>query len=285
MTPQELMQLIRLPQAACELALRHIPADLAPWRDLLYNDTASLTAQLTPENAPGILIALAADSADAWFAKGISQQVYVDSMYDITLWCEDYYTKHGEYGLSECGWICKSIKMELFRLGRLQFEPITLKEAISLAASDFPAKAAAHAEATALTAPAGTAGSAIHIPAGTAAYSVHIPAGEPLDIAACEASFAAAPEFFTVEKPICVCGSWLLAPELADVLPPSSNILQFQKFFHIISTHPSRQAEERIFGCVLEDPALYPEQTSLQRNAKAYLMAGHTLGSGYGVRI
>lgn len=259
MTINELMQKIRLPEAARELALRHIPVILNPWRELLYTNTKALTDQLTPETAPGILIALAADSYSYWEEKGISEQVYIDSMYDITLWCEDYYTKHGEYGLSECGWICKSIKMELFRLGRLQFEPITLDSSIAVNETE--------------------------IPEGTAVYSVHIPAGEPLDIAACEHSFAVAPSFFGVDSPIYVCGSWLLAPELADVLSSSSNILAFQKFFTIVRTFPSRQAEERIFGCVLDDISAYPEYTSLQRNTKAYLLSGKSIGGGYGVRL
>ena len=238
MTPQSLMQLIHLPESVQKLALDHIPADLAPWRELLNTDTDALVKKLTPETAPGILIALAADAYAHWNQKGISQRVYADTLYDITLWCEDYYSKHGVYGLSECGWICKSIKMELFRLGRLQFEPITLDKELLVD---------------------GTV-----IPAGTPALSVHIPAGEPMTIPSCEASFAEAPAFFGIEKPVYVCGSWLLAPELPQLLPETSNIVQFQKFFHIINTFPSRQAEERTFGFVLDDASQYPETTSLQ---------------------
>ncbi|WP_157265854.1 hypothetical protein [Paenibacillus sp. FJAT-27812] len=33
------------------------------------------------------------------------------------------------------------------------------------------------------------------------------------------------------------------------------------------------------------DPAEYEAQTSLQRSAKAYLLAGHKLGSGYGIML
>lgn len=259
MTPHLLMQKIRLPETAQKLFLDQIPNDLLPWRTLLHTDTNALCEKLTPQTAPAVLIALAADAYAAWMSKGISEKVYVDSMYDITLWCEDYYTKHGEYGLSECGWICKSIKMELFRLGRLQFEPITLDR--DLLIDD------------------------ITITEGTPAFSVHIPAGEPMHIDACERSFAAASCFFGVEHPICVCGSWLLAPELPKILPETSNIVRFQKFFRILNTFPSRQAEERIYGKVLEEASLYPEQTSLQRSAKKWLLEGNTIGGGYGLRL
>ena len=46
-----------------------------------------------------------------------------------------------------------------------------------------------------------------------------------------------------------------------------------------------REGEERIFDCLIEDPEKYPENTSLQRNARKYLMQGGRLGSGLGVII
>ena len=60
--------------------------------------------------------------------------------------------------------------------------------------------------------------------------------------------------------------------------------MKFQKRFRIRKvTYPYRQAEERIFGEVLTDKEKYPEETSLQKRAKKYVLAGKDLGIGYGV--
>ena len=48
--------------------------------------------------------------------------------------------------------------------------------------------------------------------------------------------------------------------------------------------YPFRQAEERIFGDILEDRQAYPETTSLQRSFKGWLMEHpEDIGMGVGV--
>ncbi len=54
--------------------------------------------------------------------KGIAGEIFDKTFYDITIWCEECYRKYQIYGLEEIGWIAQSVKMNLFRLGRLQFE-------------------------------------------------------------------------------------------------------------------------------------------------------------------
>ena len=81
-----------------------------------------------------------------------------------------------------------------------------------------------------------------------------------------------------------VCDSWLLEPELRTLLKEGSNILEFQKWFEIVSIDKNcRQAEERIFRKVQDNPADYSEETSLQKAAKRYLMDGGQLGCGIGI--
>ena len=75
MTPHLLMQKIRLPETAQKLFLDQIPNDLLPWRTLLHTDTNALCEKLTPQTAPAVLIALAADAYDDWMSKGISEEV------------------------------------------------------------------------------------------------------------------------------------------------------------------------------------------------------------------
>lgn len=67
-------------------------------------------------------------------------------------------------------------------------------------------------------------------------------------------------------------------------MKPSCNILQFQSLFDIVVSSPDdRQAIERIFKKRRFIKKFYPENTSLQQNAKQYMMAGNKLGTGFGI--
>ncbi|GAA5005801.1 acyltransferase domain-containing protein [Actinopolymorpha pittospori] len=117
---------------------------------------------------------------------------------------------------------------------------------------------------------------------------VHIPGGAPLDSAACEESFNAAREFFPrhfPEEPIALfhCSSWLLDPQLADYLPASSNIVQFQRHFQILPLAPGdeeaarcERVKEYFFGGSGNTPDLdeLPQDTTLQRAYVAHRRSG-----------
>ena len=45
-----------------------------------------------------------------------------------------------------------------------------------------------------------------------------------------------------------------------------------------------RQAEERVFGALLDDPSAYPGNTRLQRPLRDYLQQGGRVGVGIGCR-
>ena len=113
--------------------------------------------------------------------------------------------------------------------------------------------------------------------------SVHVPQGEKLEIEACRESVKRGYEFWGKEYTY-LCDSWLLDPKLRKILKEDSNILEFQKMFDVVSIDKeSRQAEERIFIKLEENPRDYPEDTSLQREAKRYLINGGILGCALGV--
>ena len=81
-----------------------------------------------------------------------------------------------------------------------------------------------------------------------------------------------------------ICHSWLLGPELSEILDENSNIGKFRSFFHVVfRDYDTREAEERIFKMVQENVSVYPETTSLQRAAKQFLMEGGHLGNGVGI--
>ena len=269
MTIQELACRIRLPQEAYEAAWQVdiSDADYAAEKKIFYEDIkAFLEGWKEKENkytcALAFYLRISAEVYDRYVEEKIPDDVFDQTFYDITIWCRECVRKHGVYGLEELWWLGQSVKMNLFRLGRLQFEPVERKEPLE--------------------------GNGVRIEAGTKGLNVHIPEDGPLDYGQCLESFRRAEEFFAgreKEKPaFYMCDSWLLSPALKELLPENSNIIRFQNLFRIVKVHYAfPQAEQRIFGEVLEDKTRYPEHTSLQKKAKAYVLEGKDPGIGIGV--
>lgn len=205
-----------------------------------------------------------ADTKEKYDALGIPETYFWDSMKDIPIWCEDYLAKYGTPGFKEWEWVGRSLRLEVIRIGRLQFEPIMLSQEVTLNKKRYYS--------------------------GTPMLDVHIPAGEPLDIEAALTSMNCAPEFFRTYFGRCFtllhCHSWLLSPDLKALLPEHSRIIQFQNLFTVYKTdNEERQAEERVFGFLSDDPHKYPESTSLQKAVKQYMLEGKIVEMGAGVRI
>ena len=118
---------------------------------------------------------------------------------------------------------------------------------------------------------------------GDTVIHVHIPQDGRLDMESVVESCRQAYHFWGREY-LYLCHSWLLYPGLSDVLKKDSNILQFQKLYQIVQTYEQdREAEERIYIKIQDNPGAYPEMTSLQKRAKQYLLSGKKLGSGLGI--
>jgi len=118
---------------------------------------------------------------------------------------------------------------------------------------------------------------------GDPVINIHIPAGEPLDHAACGRSFCAARGFFArhfPERPFAAycCGSWLLDAQLEGMLPPTSNIVRFQREFYLIPIRLwTPTMLERVFGRVPEDLSQAPRDTALRRAILDVLESGRQL--------
>lgn len=207
-----------------------------------------------------LYVRFAVDAYDEYQIRGIDDEVYFDTFSDIQVWCLNCNRDFGEYGIEEYNWLQEHVQLRLFRLGRLQFQPFSFDRDIELQ------------------------GRMIY--KNQVVLNVHIPEGEPLDPHRTRESFEKAKAFFRGITPVFICHSWLLYPQLDEILPSDSNIIQFQNEFHIYDVDPdSREAEQRIFMNVSSDPSSYEERTTLQRKAKAYLIAGNKLGSGLGIKI
>lgn len=265
MNVQELMIRINLPKAAKKMIEENALGEEAyqNWKSLFDRDIKEfLEAWKKSENhlewILGFYLRLACEVYEEYKKQGISDEVFDATFYDITLWCEECFRKYNCYGIEEAGWIAVSVKMKLFRLGRLQFEPMILS--------------------------ADMAGKNGILKAGTSVLNVHIPAGERMDYEECLKSFEQAEGFFGDTYEAYICDSWLLSPTLKEFLPEESNIVRFQNLFEIIQVHYKfPQAEQRIFQDIREDKENYPEVTTLQREAKKYILTGKDLGIGIGI--
>lgn len=268
MSTFNLIEPLNLPQKTLE-ALKGIalPANADHLRELFFSDSDAFQDYAAATDGLVLLrlyLEWMSDTKARYEALNIPAKYFWDSMQDIPIWCNDYLQKQESPGFREWAWVGRSLRMEVIRIGRLQFEPSHLLRAVSLDDRVFPV--------------------------GTPALEVHIPAGEPLDFAGVQASFALAPLFFKTyfraEYSLFHCHSWLLSPSLKELLPEQSRIMLFQNMFTIYhSDNQERQAEDRIFGFLSDDPNAYPESTSLQKAFKQYMLRGKTVMMGAGVRI
>lgn len=216
--------------------------------------------ELKRENAPlhflAVYCRMACDTFTLYRQQDMEEGIFWDTFQDIRFWCENHKKEYGVYGIGVYDWIWRLIDMTVVRLGRLQFEEMVMEYTVGKGIDS--------------------------ILKGSPVINIHIPQGERLDLEACRKSLEMAYNRYGRKYPY-VCHSWLLYPELQNVLKETSNILQFQKIFHVIEVdYKEREAEWRVFGTVKNVITDYPEETSLQRSVKEYLLKGKTLGNGWG---
>jgi hypothetical protein len=158
----------------------------------------------------------------------------------------------GEGGLRTYAWLSLHFRGGIYELGRLQFNRMRLR--------------AVHA------------GGGLR--EGDDALGVHIYEGRSLDPAACDASLARAREFFGRHFPetpvrVAACASWLLDEQLAEYLPAESNIIRFQRRFHLVgSVEGDHDILRFVFGRIAPDLDELPQRTTLERAVVAHLRAG-----------
>lgn len=107
---------------------------------------------------------------------------------------------------------------------------------------------------------------------GDPILEIHIPAASPLLAPACEDSLKQSRAFFAQYFPdfpwkAYTCVSWMLNPHFADVLPPDSNIVCFQRKFRLfpVPGADDKQMFDRVFDGAPRDIANLPRNTTLRR--------------------
>ena len=112
------------------------------------------------------------------------------------------------------------------------------------------------------------------------AIHLHIPSDAVLEPERLRRSWEAARALLGAGE--MVCHSWLLSPDLPGLLKETSRILAFQRNFDIFDPEPEDSVRQWVFkNPSLSDEAL-PEDTSLQRRLKAFLLAGNTFHAAHG---
>ena len=120
----------------------------------------------------------------------------------------------------------------------------------------------------------------IRLAPGDDCLGVHIPQKGALTREACEASYKTAIELYKKHYPelnikAFRCHSWMMSPQLKNILKPDSNLLEFQKPY---LKYPCHTKGADVFTFVFKtNPKNYadlPENTSLQRELKKIYLSG-----------
>lgn len=182
-------------------------------------------------------------------AKGIPQQVFIDSMKFCTRCLREYFRTYNAYKFDRAWWFPRQISLCEFRIGALEFEFVDeeVKE-----------------------------------------IYIHIPSDADLSEESVSNSIKAFDEFRKVYFPEwknekIVCATWMLAPAMEELLPEGSRLLGFKHRFETVQVDlEATWFMEWIYPGHEGAFETLPETTSLQRNMKAYLLAGNKVGIAKG---
>lgn len=208
--------------------------------------------------------------------KNIPEEIYWDTMKDLKNKLLECKTVYGVWGLAPISWFQWYYTCDRFALGRLQFERFIFEKGeegnvrrLRTSTFDVPIEE-------------GYRG----IEYGESLYNCHIPSSGPLKEEDVIASFKKAYEFFNIEGTMTImCNSWLLYPPHYEVYPENSNLRKFADLFDIISSSENENNPDawRVFNTDSTDYENLPEDTSLQKRLKKYLVEGNKMGNGFGV--
>lgn len=240
--------------------------DRAMWNFEEYDRDLNIISELVGLERERINLPLHAillsQSEKLFAARGCSHEIWRNTVMDIRWKCPECKKLKGFTGLIGTQWYGGFLHATRYALGRLQFE--ILPSPIAYKSENFDVKI------------------------GTPTINVHIPADyrNPLDKKNRDESYAAARDFFKdkLDKIIFHCSSWLLLPAHKFILPEGSNIRAFMEEYEIAESSESTANLWRIFNTyeIYENPALYPEETSLQRAYKKFMFEGGKPGGARG---
>ena len=188
---------------------------------------------------------------DEYCRIGIDNQIFTDTMKCFPRFINEHYSMSGVYAFDRDFWTPRQLGMQLFRIGALEYE--------------------------------------LYYVDGKKVISMHIPSDADICEENCTRSLCQAHAFmerFFVDYQSVdyVCDSWLLSPVLKQLLPETSNILKFQRRFDIRTVQEdAMDFIVWVFKTTDQTLETLPENTSLQRRMKQYLLDGGKVGAAFGV--
>jgi hypothetical protein len=198
----------------------------------------------------------------------IDEQIFWDTMDDFRCKLLECYEVMGVWGTFVAGWYADFLNMKRFALGRFQYEEISFESNTYMK-------------------------NGIVLNKGDKVYNFHIPSsGKGLDKSVRIASYRKAYDFFGFKEKdgilILVCNSWLLHKELQNILPKTSNILDFIHDFDIVSSTDTENFDDswRVFGKHHKMPLeQLPIDTSLRKAVVEHLLSEGKMGTGFGIIV
>lgn len=232
--------------------------------DMVRLDRIAAQTELHPYTVYQMFFMLCAPhTRELYVERGLDLVIYHDSMLDLKWKMRKTRRIYGVWGVKWGYWYRRFFLLQRFCLGRLQFELVP-----SLV--DYE-----------------NGGYAVR--KGAPILNVHIPASGPLDHDLVLASYRQAAAFYRADFPEGVfpfqCESWLLYPRTCALFP-EGNLRAFQADFEVVTAGivPHEDDRWRVFHAPETVPMeQYPEDTALQRNLKAWLLAGNRMGQGIGM--
>lgn len=181
---------------------------------------------------------------------GIPEEIYVATMGAFSRFVREHMESYGFYGFHREIWTTRQVSCILFRIGQLEYELKTLNSVPVVC---------------------------LHIPTDV---DLRPEVLRPSVREALKKLYEIFPEY--ADKTV-YTHTWLLSAQLKEMLPESSNILRFQEMFDI---EPEGYPGNDILTWVFKNPNLpkeeYPEDTSLQRKLKKFLLEGNQFCNGRG---
>ena len=230
---------------------------LEDFRDYKKIKSARLELQdILGEDEDGIkiltcMLKASANLYDVYKAKGIRDEVYVETMKCYTRFISETYRMTSRYYFDRYWWTARQAGGHLYRIGELEYELKRLDD--------------------------------------KQVIDIHIPSDADFSPESVDESLEMEEEFLRVYYPETsgcdfTCDSWLLSRQLEGMLKEESNIRSFAKRFEILGEgEPDTEFIEWIFNTKTDDYEMLPENTSLQRAMKKFILSDGVFRNGYGI--
>ena len=210
-----------------------------------------------------IYLSAALSTWELYKKLGIPRLIYTDTMKMFSRFVHEHFETYGFHGFDRDFWIYRVLSASLFRLGTLEFE---MGRCMNNMLMDYASD-------------------------GEKIISVHIPSDANMTRKNLDTSYEMAHHFFNTYFPdykdkIFCCRTWLLDPVLKELLPPGSKILEFQSDYKVINT--SLEDSEFIIWVYkknIDNYNMLPENTTLQKSMKKYLLSGGHISLATGIKI